>query len=112
MIHGEKNGWVHLFYFDGEEEGCGSGDAYERFDVAMEIAKEEFGVTEDDWTHIEEVREHCQQDWVTPTRIKGREVGQPRFGEPNNLELFLDGERVSLEKVKEIPKIVYKEDLV
>jgi hypothetical protein len=88
MIHDCEDG-VYLFLFDIEEDGAAYADYwFETVDEALKIAQEDYGVTNDQWIEISDPLEYCQQDWIAPARIPGRESGNPQWGK---LEVLKDG---------------------
>jgi hypothetical protein len=80
MIHDCKDG-VYLFIFEMEEDGSCSADYFfETLDEAIASSEKDYGVTRSEWTEIEDPQEYCQQDWISPVRIQGRETGSPQWG--------------------------------
>lgn len=58
---------------------------YETVADAKAVAQEKYRVSPDDWTQINDSCEHCQQDWIQPIRVKGRNLGQPEWGKMERL---------------------------
>ncbi len=58
---------------------------------AIECCFEDYGINEEDWIIIADQPKNCQQDFIIPTRIKGREAGKPAFGQ---LQQFIKGQWV------------------
>jgi biofilm protein TabA len=88
MIHETENG-VYLFSFNRVPDGGGMGDEwYETVADAKAAAQEAYQVPSEAWTQIADPCEHCQQDWIQPVRVKGRNLGQPEWGK---LERLLNG---------------------
>jgi hypothetical protein len=93
MIHDCEDG-VYLFTFEIEDDGGCSADLwFETIEDAMETAKDDYGIRLDHWTEIPDPPEHCQQDWIAPARIPGRETGNPQWGK---LEVFKNGKWVKI----------------
>ena len=80
MIHDCREG-VYLFIFEIEEDGgCSADLCFETINEAMDTAKYNYGVCPSDWKEIPDPLEHCQQDWIAPVRVIGREMGNPQWG--------------------------------
>ena len=88
MIH-ECDAGVHLFLFDIDEDGACCADLwFECLDDALEAAAERYAISPEQWQEIPDPLEGCQQDWIAPARISGRESGKPEWGK---FEVFRDG---------------------
>ncbi|MFN8454969.1 MAG: hypothetical protein U0401_09940 [Anaerolineae bacterium] len=93
MTYDNEHG-VYLFIYQIEEDGgCSSDLWFETIEDAQEAAQDEYGVKLDEWVEIPDPPEHCQQDWIAPARIPGREIGNPQWGK---LEVFKDGEWIKI----------------
>lgn len=93
MIHDSDDG-VYLFLYEVEEDASCSEDLwFETLEDAMEAAKNDYGVYPSDWNEIPDPPKHCQQDWIAPARIPGRETNNPQWG---NFEVFKDGKWVKI----------------
>ena len=80
MIHDSEDG-VYLFEYDIIEDGPSLGDHWcESLEIAFESCKEDYGVDRNDWEQIPAPCEHCQQDWIEPVRVVGRQIGDPQWG--------------------------------
>jgi biofilm protein TabA len=85
---------VYLFLYQTKEDGGSCADYfYETVEEAERVAREEFGVEEGSWISITDPMKDCQHDFIRPVRVKGRNTGNPVFGE---LEELKDGEWVAL----------------
>lgn len=85
LIHDAKEG-VYLFGFSRLRDGGGVWDEwYETVADAKAVAQENYQVSPDSWTQIDDPCEHCQQDWIQPVRVKGRNLGQPEWGKMERL---------------------------
>ncbi|NQV27006.1 MAG: hypothetical protein HQ518_21865 [Rhodopirellula sp.] len=88
MIHECEDG-VYLFLFETEEDGGCSADLwFETVEDALETAQQEYSVDSERWHKIHDPPQFCQQDWIAPARIPGRESGNPQWGK---LEVLKDG---------------------
>ena len=94
MIHDTQNG-AYLFTFEIEDDGgCSADEWYETLDIALEAAENRYDVPPGTWKEIPDPPEHCQQDWIAPARIPGRETGNPQLG--GTLEVFRDGSWIQI----------------
>jgi len=88
MVH-ECDDGVYLFLFEMEEDGACSSDLwFECLEDALEAAQDSYCVDGNQWNEIPESPEHCQQDWIAPAKIPGRESGNSEWGK---LDLLRDG---------------------
>jgi len=80
-----------LFHYENTDEcsGCSGDYWFENLEEAEDYALEEYNIKPTDWIEIDDPLPHCQHDVIRPFRIKGRDVGNPIWGE---LESF-DGEK-------------------
>ena len=100
-----KDGIVRLIIFNDDYgtylfgykkiEDCGAewDEWYETENDAMESCLMEYGVNKFDWNDIPNPEPNCQQDWINPVRVKGREKGNPEFG---ILEKRVNGEWIEI----------------
>jgi biofilm protein TabA len=89
MIYAAGDG-AYLFLFETIDDANASADYwFESESDATAAAEEDYGVAPQSWVSLPDPQPHCQHDWIAPVRVKGRETGQPRFGE---MERF-DGTR-------------------
>ena len=85
MIHETEYG-VYLFGFNRIPDGGTMWDQwYESLNDAKEIAQEKYQLMPEAWVQLDEPYEHCQQDWIQPVRLKGRNLGQPEWGKLEHL---------------------------
>lgn len=86
MIHDSPDG-VYLFGFDNLTDGGALWDEwYETLADAQVVADTQYAVSASDWQIIPDPLENCQQEWITPVRIKGRNEGTPQWGQLERLE--------------------------
>ncbi len=79
-----------LFEFASEFDGGSKGDDwFESVSEAIACVIDDYGDSSITWFAAEDQQIHCQQDWITPARVPGRETGSPIFG---RLELLVDDE--------------------
>jgi biofilm protein TabA len=91
MIHDSEDG-VYLFEYDSLDDGSSLGDHwFEDLKMAFESCSEDYGVDRDAWEEIPDPLEHCQQDWIEPVRVVGRQDGSPQWG---RFEKLIEGEWV------------------
>jgi len=99
MIHETENG-VYLFGFNRVSDGnCMWDEWYETVADAKEAGQAAYEVIADSWTQIPDPCEHCQQDWIQPVRVKGRDIGCPEWGK---LERLTNNQWVEFDPEKEI----------
>ncbi|MFU1859357.1 hypothetical protein ACK8HY_20320 [Sphingobacterium sp. NGMCC 1.201703] len=86
----QAEGGVYLFGYYSLQDSSADWDHFSyTMEDAMECCFEEYGVNREDWIIIEDQPKNCQQDFIIPTRIKGREDGNPAFGQ---LQQFIKGQ--------------------
>ena len=81
MVFESKEG-IYIFEYDTVKDHPCSSDYY--FDTKEEaeiFLHEKFGLRESDWITIDDPQEYCQDDLISPIRLKGRDIGKPVFGE-------------------------------
>ena len=66
---------------------------FESIENAEEYCFEEYDIKSDDWVIVDDPLPFCQDDFISPVRIKGREIGIPQWGV---LEKLIDGKLVEL----------------
>jgi hypothetical protein len=82
----ETEGGVYLFGFNRVPDSGGMWDEwYETVADAKEAGQEAYQVVAEVWTQIDDPCEHCQQDWIQPVRVKGRDTGRPEWGKLERL---------------------------
>jgi hypothetical protein len=87
MICEEDNSGSYLFTYSSNQDGpCNADYWYDTLEEAAKACAMEFGITDGDWIRIEDCLEGCQQDWIVPVRVKGRESGSPQWGHYEQLK--------------------------
>lgn len=84
LLLDEADDGVYLFEFMSDLDGSSTGDSF----YSGRLADAEATYADDiqgEWIRIGSPLPHCQQDWVWPVRVAGRESGNPRFGELERL---------------------------
>jgi biofilm protein TabA len=85
---------VYVFPCATDEDGSACGDLrFETVEDAEQHCEDEYGIRAGDWIALLDPPLGCQQDWITPVRVPGRETGEPRWGE---LERFVEGAWIAL----------------
>jgi hypothetical protein len=98
---------VYLFPCTELDDGFANGDEwYDSLDSAEEHCHSEYGILSENWQSIPDPLEDCQQDWVEPVRVVGRDRGEPQWG---RLEKLLDGAWKEIELIER--KWIYKEEV-
>ena len=86
MIYDSDDG-VYLFGYNTMNDSSALWDNwFENIDDALKSCNEEYGIPKDDWNKIPDPLENCQHDWISPVRIKGRNIGMPEWGKLEKLE--------------------------
>ena len=94
IVHEASEG-VYVFPCASDDDGSATGDDwYSSLAEADAACAEAYGIEEGDWRFISDPRTGCQQDWVTPVRVIGREIGAPRWGE---FERLVDGAWITID---------------
>ena len=89
MICDKGQDGVFVFGYDSDEDGPASWDAhYADLEDAYEMGID-YGIKKDDWQMIDDSLEFCQDDWIKPVRVKGRNTGKPQWG---SFECLVNGE--------------------
>ncbi len=84
---------VFVFGYDKEEDTSCSWDYhYSELEDAYEVGID-YGIKKEDWQEIDDPLENCQDDWINPVRVKGRNRGEPQW---NSFERLVDGEWIDL----------------
>ena len=99
MIYSHKKEGAFLFLFETTDEysGCSADLWFQDVKEAEECAVEDYGVNPEDWIMIDDPLPDCQHDMIHPIRIKGRNSGNPKWGE---LEIFDGTKWVDITGVK------------
>ena len=80
MIY-ESNEGVYLFGYDCLQDTSSFWDNwFETLEDAENFCIDKFSVNTNDWILISEPLKDCQHDFVSPTRIKGKNEGKPEWG--------------------------------
>jgi hypothetical protein len=88
---------VYLFPCASLDDGFAIGDQwYESLEDAELACLAEYGIVHEDWRVIPDPLAHCQQDWIEPVRVIGRNQGNPQWG---RLEKLVDGQWLEIELV-------------
>ena len=79
MIHKEGRKSVYLFGYDTVyESGCVFDSLFATIEDAEETCNEDYNLKPEDWIMISDLHNFCQQDYIMPVRVKGRETGSPQ----------------------------------
>jgi hypothetical protein len=88
MLCQTKEG-VYLFgYYSLQDNSANWECFFSTIEDANECCEEEYNIKDEDWITISDQPEHCQQDFIIPTMVKGRDVGKPEYG---HLQSFING---------------------
>ncbi|WP_022825664.1 hypothetical protein [Hymenobacter norwichensis] len=92
MMH-ETDGGVYLFGYNKIEDASCLWDEWYDSVAEAESAGEEYGVAPTDWQVVPDPLEGCQQDWITPVRVKGHTDSQLQ---KSSFEKLVDGQWLPL----------------
>ncbi|MNP64748.1 hypothetical protein D3C76_1602670 [compost metagenome] len=85
---------VYVFLYNTEKDGSGIADHwYETLEDAEETCLEIYCIGKNDWIIIPDPLEFCQHDIIAPVRVKGRNLGNPQWG---NYEQLINGKWVEI----------------
>jgi len=80
---------VYLFGYYCLQDTCANWDHFfSTIEEANECCLEEYNINEEDWIIISDQPRDCQQDFIIPTMVKGRDIGKPEFA---HLQSFING---------------------
>jgi biofilm protein TabA len=86
MLYQSAEG-CYLFLYDRVEDGpCIQDYLFEEINEAKDNCKTEQGINESEWSEIPDPMPGCQDDWIAPVRVKGRDSGHPEWGVFQKLE--------------------------
>ena len=72
---------VYVFTRSAPDDGpCDADHWFEDVGAAEAFCQEHFGVVSTSWTAVPDPQPGCQNDWVAPVRVKGRDEGHPQWG--------------------------------
>jgi hypothetical protein len=86
MLFSEPDGVFVFLYSVAEDGAADSDDWFESVQEAESYSREILGVRDEDWSTIPDPPPGCQQDWIAPVRVKGREAGSPQWGQFERLD--------------------------
>ena len=90
----ECKDWVYLFLYNTENDSaCFADYLNDTIDVVKDICLEDYGVQKGDWRTINDPLDGCQDDWIYPVRVKGRNLNKPEWGK---FEKLIDNEWVEI----------------
>jgi hypothetical protein len=81
MIYKSEEG-IYVFGFDDLADNASKWDnLFQDLDEALEFCNHAYNVDNDKWIKIEDPQSNRQHDWIERVRIKGKEKGQPQWGQ-------------------------------
>jgi hypothetical protein len=84
LLLDEADGGVYAFPLASDLDGSLTGDSWHSGRLADWEAYHADEI-QGEWIAIGAPLPYCQQDWIWPVRVAGREAGTPRFGELERL---------------------------
>jgi len=91
-----KDGVFIFGYNTMEDSSCSWDCHYSDIEDAYEMGIE-FGIQKEDWVEISDSLRFCQDDWIEPVRVIGRQDGNPQWGK---LEKLIDGEWIDINSIQ------------
>lgn len=86
---------VYVFGYDClQDTGCISDYLQDTLEAAEEFCKNKYEVDSHDWIMIADPLDDCQDDFIMPTRVKGKEQGNPEWGK---FQTLVNGHWLDLE---------------
>lgn len=80
MLYQAETG-VYLFFYNTELDAGSVGDVwFADLEKAYAYAASRFGIFNKDWEVIQDPLPNCQDDFIQPVRVKGRDLGSPEAG--------------------------------
>lgn len=80
---------VFLFVYNSlEDTSCNWDYWFATLEEADECCQEEYNIAPEEWITIAEPHQHCQHDIISPTRLKGIDIGQIEIGQ---LQTLIEG---------------------
>lgn len=77
---------VYLFGYDCLQDTSSKWDnLFMTLEDAKEYCQDIYEIDRDKWICISEPLENCQHDFIIPTKVKGRENGNPEYGKFQSL---------------------------
>jgi hypothetical protein len=73
---------VYLFLYDAvDDRPCIVGLTFNAMEEVEQHCQETYDADKNDWILISDPLPDCQDDFIRPIRIKGREAGDPKWGQ-------------------------------
>ena len=80
MIYECSDG-VYVFGYDCLQDTASISDYFQdTVEEAEDFCKEKYNIETDNWILIAEPLDNCQHDFILPTKVKGKENGNPEWG--------------------------------
>lgn len=86
ILHDAEDGTFLYCYDRFQDTSCVSDLFFSTLAEAEEFCADTYSVEKDDWILLPETIEGCQDDFILPTRVKGRVTGNPMWGQYEILE--------------------------
>jgi len=81
MIYKSSDG-IYLFGYDCVQDSASAWDIwFENLDEAYEYCIDKYNIDINDWIIISDPIENCQHDFILPTKVKGKDQGEPKWGQ-------------------------------
>ena len=94
MLYNADGEETYLFYFDTWHDAPSTKDfLYPSVEEVEEYCLIEYNVKPSDWINISDPQNGCQHDFIAPTKVKGRDTGNPQWG---NFERLINGKFIEI----------------
>ena len=85
---------VYVFGYDCLQDTSSISDyLQDTVEDAENFCKEEYNIDSNNWILISDPWDNCQHDFILPTRVKGKENGNPEWG---HFQTLVDGRWVDI----------------
>lgn len=102
---------VYVFGYDCLQDAASISDyLQDTIKDAEEFCNDEYNIDSRDWILIADPLDNCQHDFIMPTKVKGKENGNPEWG---HFQTLLDGRwhEIALDKTQSFGGMTVNERL-
>ena len=93
ILFAAGNGALLFLSRSTDDAGCFADEWFESVDAANLACAARFGIEASMWLDVPDPEPGCQEDWIAPVRVRGRELDQPEWGV---LERYENGSWVTI----------------
>ena len=92
MLYEYLSDEVYVFLYNSiDDVPCFADYCFDTLEEAEEMCLEGYNISKSGWINIDNPTRHCQDDIISPVRVKGRDLGKPQWG---NFEKLVNGKWV------------------